>query len=706
VIRVNAVIRIILLAVLCAGSAVTGAVAASHEVTPHVDARLIAERPTIAPGETITLAVRQLIARGWHTYWQNPGDAGEATRIAWDLPAGFQASDIAWPPPKRIDLGPLTNYGFEDEAVLLVDVTAPSHLSAGERVPLRAHVSWQVCKDICVPEEVELNLDLPVSATVSPPDPLWENVFSEARKALPRPLPSSASFVQKGDELLLVLEDREIAGAIRSVAFFPLKAGIITSSAPQTWVAGQTTPLLRLQAGSQFSGKSGAAALDRFDGILVARDRSGERSVFSVTAQRAAGAALEDFRPVSASLAFGLALLGGLILNLMPCVFPVLSMKVIALARLGGKEASAARREGILYGIGVVGGFLAVGGVLLALRHAGAQVGWGFQLQSPVFVAGLTLLFLAIALNLVGVFAFALPQIAVPLPHLHDLGAVLTGLLAVLVASPCTVPFMAAAVGAAAVLPPLLALTIFAGLGIGMAAPFVLLGSAPVLLRHLPKPGAWMNRMRQVMAFAMFASAAWLLWVLSAQTGRAGFALALSAALTLGFALWVLGERQRGAGAWSSWSWPAALVLAAVCTVMVSTAEPAAGSHGTTVIYEPYRPERLAQLRAAQRPVFLEVTADWCITCKVNERLVLDTAPFELAMKAHDVAYLRADWTRRDGAIARLLASYGRNGVPLYVFFGSGAPAGEVLPQVLTLDVVLGVLSTKSNTLAASGRVP
>lgn len=700
--RVIGIIRALALALICAGVGAGSARAESHGSAPHVDLRLIAERPSIAPGETLTLALQQTIEPGWHTYWRNPGDAGEATHIAWTLPAGATTGEIEWPAPKRIDIGPLTNFGYENEAILLIDIKAPPGLAPGTNLPIGAEVSWQVCKDICVPEEMHLDLDLPVKAASAAPDPLWANVFVAARKAIPRPLPRGAAFAFDGKRLTFVLNDAGLASAMRRLTLYPVDAGIIKNSGAQSWTAGEKGPFLTLQPSAKLAAPGATA--NRFAAVLVAEDRAGETSAFAVTAER--NDALGGLKPVSGLAAFALALLGGLLLNLMPCVFPVLAMKVVALARMGGADARSARIESIAYGLGVVLGFLVVGGTLIALRGAGAEIGWGFQLQSATFVAALAVLFLAIGLDLAGVYEIHMPHISGPQIRTREAGAFVTGLLAVLVASPCTVPFMAGAVGAAAVLPVGPALLIFAGLGIGMAAPFVVAGFVPAALRRLPRPGPWMTRLRQVMAFFMFASAAWLLWVLSAQTGRSGFALALGAALLVGFALWALGERQRGAGVWSRWSWPASLGIAVVALAMVAGAPAPGPAAATDTASTPYTPERLAALRASGQPVFLEVTADWCITCKVNERLVLDTAPFALAMKAHNVAYLRADWTRRSGAVTRLLSAYGRNGVPLYVFFGPGAPEGEVLPQVLTLDAVLGTLSTKADTLAAGEEVP
>ena len=699
---VTRAIRIIMLALVCAGVGAGSALAESHGSAPHVDLRLIAERPSIAPGETLTLALQQTIEPGWHTYWRNPGDAGEATHVSWTLPAGVTASEIEWPAPKRIDIGPLTNFGYEKEAVLLIDIKVPATLAPGTNLPIGAEVTWQVCKDICVPEEMHLDLNVPIKDSGVAPDPLWTNVFAAARKAVPRPLPQGAAFAVDGAHLTLVLNDANLAAAIRNLTLYPVDTGIIKNSGAQSWTAGQKGPFLALQPSAKLTAPGTKA--NRFAAVLVAEDRAGEPTVFSVTAER--NDALAGLKPVSGVAAFALALLGGLLLNLMPCVFPVLSMKVVALAQMGGADARSARLESVAYGLGVILGFLAVGGTLIALRGAGAEIGWGYQLQSATFVAVLALLFLAIGLNLVGVFEIHMPHISGPQIRTREAGALVTGLLAVLVASPCTVPFMAGAVGAAAVLPVGAALLIFAGLGIGMAAPFVIVGFVPAALRHLPRPGPWMTRLKQIMAFFMFASAAWLLWVLSAETGRSGLALALGAALLLGFALWALGERQRGAGLWSRWSGPASLGIAAVALVMVAGAPAPGTAPSADAAYTPYSAEQLAALRANGQPVFLEVTADWCITCKVNESLVLNTAPFALAMKAHNVAYLRADWTRRSGTVTRLLSAYGRNGVPLYVFFGPGAPNGEVLPQVLTLDAVLGILSTKADTLAAGEQVP
>jgi thiol:disulfide interchange protein DsbD len=658
----SAMARWLLLLLLLLGPVAGQAAESSPAVSPRATVLLLAERSAIAPGQPFRVLLHQRLARGWHTYWINPGDAGAPPELRFDLPAGWRAGPLLFPAPRRIPYGPLLNFGYTGEAGFLLELTPPADLLPGETVTLRAEASWLVCADLCIPEEAEFTLTLPVAAS---PAPANLARFLAAEAALPRPAPFAARVAPDG---ALTVEGAALSpDTVRGAEFFPLAAGLIENPAPQrlsTRAGGLTLLMAR-----------GPEPLpDPVEGVLVLTDAGGQRSAFSISARPGAAAA---GTPLWRALA--LALLGGLVLNLMPCVFPILAMKAMALARLGGAARAEVRREAAGYTLGVVGGFLALGGVLIALRAAGAAAGWGFQFTEPGLVAALSWLMLAVGLNLSGVYAVRGPSLGgVP----SRWGSVGTGLLAVAVATPCTAPFMAAAIGAALLLPPGAALLVFGALGLGMALPYAILGLLPGAARILPRPGAWMERLRRFLAFPMYAAAAWLVWVLAQQAGPDGVLIGLGGGVLVALAAWALGEAQGGTGAGARWGRGGAVLalLAALALLPAIGTAPAAAQPGR----EPWSAERVAELQAAGRPVFVNLTAAWCISCKVNEALVLDTAAVRAAFAARNVALLTGDWTRGDAAITALLRAQGRDGVPLYLLYPPGEGAPALLPQILS----------------------
>lgn len=664
--------------------------------TPHVEARLVSEVAAIKPGAVFTLALQQKIIPGWHTYWQNPGDSGEPTHVDWHLPDGFEAGPLQWPAPGRIAVGPLVNFGYEDEAVFLADIRAPETLDPTKPVTIAANASWLVCADICVPEEGSFSITLPVAKDGPPANNDARALFEDARSRIPAALPAKALFAVDGDRLTLAIAEPGIAGAARQASLFPVQPDIIRHAAPQKTRKRAGALLITTKAGRLLKGNDETKPLSAFDAVVVVEGRDGHRAAFSLSAEEGTVPAAGGGGAILRAIVF--ALIGGLILNLMPCVFPVLSMKALALASFAGKEQHHARTHGMAYGAGVVLSFLVIAGGLLLLRSAGAFLGWGFQLQSPIVVALLTLVFLAVALNLAGVYEANPPRsFGASWRHHGVVGAGLTGVLAVIVASPCTVPFMAAALGFALVAPPAVALAVFAALGVGMALPFVVFSASPRLIAYLPRPGEWMLRFRQFMAFPMFGAAAWLLWVLSAQVGRGGLALALTAALGLGFAAWTFGLSQRGRALWprvATWAAMAGVVLALVpLSMLPALPRPATVEQGPGLKAEAYSAAALTTLREARMPVFVNLTAAWCITCKVNDVLALSSPRVAQAFAAHGVRYLKGDWTTRDPEITALLEAYGRSGVPLYLYFAPGAARAKVLPQLLTVDTVIGAVA-------------
>lgn len=659
--------------------------------SPRAVASLVADQEAVAPGQPFQAGLRLRLAPGWHTYWKNPGDAGAPPEINLTLPEGAEAGGIAWPAPRRIAYGPLVNYGYEGEVLLPLRVTPPASLAPGETFAIEAEANWLVCEQLCIPEEGRFRLELPVAAAPRT-DAALAPLFTAAEAAQPRPSPWTARAALEGGRGSLTLSGEGLSAAtVREAAFFPDEGGLIDNAAPQplsfrngALVLGLTRP-------------EGAAAPATLSGVVALTDAAGVRSAYSIAAP-VGGVPEAMATPPLLPLwqALGWAFLGGLLLNLMPCVFPVLAMKAMALARLSGAPRAEVRAHAASYTGGVLATFLALAGGLIGLRAAGIAAGWGFQFTTPAFVAALAWLMLAVGLNLSGVYGIggavgAGGRLAARGGHL---GSFATGALAVLVATPCTAPFMAAAVGAALAMPPAATLAVFAALGLGLAAPYAALGLFPSLARLLPRPGIWMERLRQGLAFPMYGAAAWLAWVLAQQAGPEGLALLLAGAVLLGFAAWVLGLAQRsaGAGRMAGRALALAACIGALALLPGLAAAPAPAARAAEAGTEPWSAARVAALQAEGRPVFVDITAAWCITCQVNERLVLNSARVRSAFAARNLAYLKGDWTNGDPAITALLQEHGREGVPLYLLYPAGGGAPAVLPQMLTEGIVLRAL--------------
>lgn len=678
----------LLLAVLAA--AAPGAARAAESapaVSPRATVTLAAAVETVVPGQPFRVGLRQRLAPGWHTYWANPGDAGAPPELAFTLPDGAAAGPLEWPAPARIPYGPLVNHGYEGEVLIPATVTPPAGLAPGATFAIEAAATWLVCEKVCVPEEAVFRLDLPVAAAPAP-DRTLAPLFAAAEAALPRPWPWEAIAARgDGNSLSLTLRGEALApAAVREAHFFPAAWGVLDHAAPQALAVEGGRLTLALTAG-------GGPAPARLEGVVALVDGAGTRSAYAVSA--AVGPATAA--PPAGGLArvLLLAFAGGLLLNLMPCVFPVLAMKAMALARLSGERARTVRAHAASYTAGVLAAFLALGGLLVALRLGGSAAGWGFQFTSPAFVAVTAWLMLAVGLNLSGVFAVGgAPDAGGALARRGGhLGSAATGALAVVVATPCSAPFMAAAIGAALALPPAAALAVFGAMGLGLAAPYALLGLFPALAARLPRPGAWMERLRRLLAFPMYATAAWLVWVLALQAGPDGVLAALGGAVLVGFGAWALGEAQgagprgRRAGTVAAL---ASLAAAGLLLPRLAAAVPQAAA--AEAGREPWSPERVAALRAEGRPVFVDLTAAWCITCQVNDRVALRADSVRAAFAARRVALLVGDWTRGDAAIGALLRAHGREGVPLYLLYPADGGPPALLPQVLTAGLVLAAL--------------
>ncbi len=638
-------------------------------VTPRDTATLITDTDAVAPGHPFHAALRIQLAPGWHTYWQNPGDAGLPPTIAF---SGVSASPIVWPAPQRIAEGPVMTFAYTGDLVLPVTITpgaGPLHL--------QAHASWLVCSTVCVPEESDVTLDLPAGQ----PAPSAEApLFAAAAARAPVPSPYTAHIAPDG--VLSLSGEGVPAAVVHGATFFPLAAGVIDNGAPQRLTAWNGTIALALHPTASFDPKV------NLSGLLVLQDARGGETYLDVTAVPGSPAAAGP----SVARMLLLALAGGLVLNLMPCVFPVLAMKAVGLARLSGEMRGAVRGHALSYTAGTVVAFLGLAVALLALRAAGQAIGWGFQFQSPVFVAAMAWLLFAVGLNLSGVFALggglagAGQALAGRRGHV---GSFFTGMLAVLVATPCTAPFMGVAVAGALSAPPVVTLPVFAALGLGLALPYAVLAAVPGLARALPRPGLWMDVVRQVLAFPMYGAAAWLVWVVSQEAGSDGVLATAGGMVALGFAAWALGWAQRGGRIrWLAQVAAALGVAVALALVPRLHSAPAPAAQASEEGSEPFSPVRLAALRAAGQPVFVNMTAAWCVSCLVNERIALAPHAVQEALAAHHVAYLRGDWTRQDPVITAFLRDHGRDGVPLYLFYPPGQ-APTVLPQILTESAML-----------------
>ncbi|WP_421991439.1 protein-disulfide reductase DsbD family protein [Roseococcus sp.] len=682
----RAFLALITLLLLSAGPAL--ALESAPVRSPRATVTLVSEAAAIAPGQPFRLALRQKMAPGWHTYWRNPGDAGQPPELRLELPEGWTAGELQFPAPHRIPFGPLVNFGYEDEAIFLMEVRPPANLVPGQTQRIEASADWLICERVCIPEEGRFTLDIPVEANARPSAPL---LFAAAEAALPRAAAFTARIGFEGMRGAISLEGPGLSpGALREAFFFPLEQMVVENATPQPLTAREGGFTLGL---TRASGPMPATA----EGVVAITDAAGVRGAYWVSAvpgpMPGTGAALALWQ----ALVF--AALGGLILNLMPCVFPILAMKAIAVARLAGAERSVVRAHAAAYTAGVVLSFLAIGGAMLGLRAAGSLAGWGFQFTSPFFVAGMAWLMLAVGLNLSGVYAIGGPVgVGSGLAAKGGrAGSFFAGVLAVLVATPCTAPFMAAAIGAALAMPPLETLAIFGAMGLGLALPYALLGVFPSFARVLPRPGAWMDRLKQFLAFPMYLAAAWLVWVVAQQAGPDGTLLVLVGGVLLGMAAWALGLAQQGSARRWFIGGAALSLIAALALLPLLKSGTAGGAAASAQLGEPWSAPRLDALREEGRPVFVNLTAAWCISCKVNERVALDTAAVRAAFAAGDVTVLTGDWTNGDPAITALLRAQGRDGVPLYLLYPAGGGAPAILPQILTEGIMLRAIAAATS---------
>lgn len=685
-----------LLTVIAALSLTTAAVAAEGE-SAHVKARLIAESTSVPEGGQVRLALEHTPAKGWHTYWVNAGDAGLPTRISWSLPDGMTAGDAAWPAPKMLPTLGLNSFGYDGKTAAVIIVTNKSGLAAGETLPIRARVNFLVCETQCIPETLEVSTRLTVGPAKPGPD---AGVVAKAAAALPQTASITGTIALNNGKAELGFKAgdaaaREALARPQGAYFFPVQEKMLSAAAPQVLDMGAEGFTLRTQPGAP------ALPEGPLQGVLTLGDKA-----YDITLARAGlpagtyglGAApVPELASGGLFIAMGLAFLGGLILNLMPCVFPILSMKLLALSR-AGHDTKLARTESLLYGAGAILSFVVLAGLLQLAQGAGASLGWGFQLQSPYVVAALAVVMLLVALNMSGLFNIGSSLQGVGAGAFDQkrplTSAFLTGVLAVVVAAPCTAPFMATAIGVALAQGGLTGFAIFAALGVGFALPIMLLTFlvtlVPGFAKVLPKPGEWMNGLKIALSLLMYGAALWLVWVFAQQVQVTGVVLLLLAFAAIIIAVLPIRAVPKMI--------KAGILGAGLVLALGAGALPPIERSADNVVdavntpHTAFSVQKLTELRAAGRPVLVDLTAAWCVTCKVNERLVLQTQDVADALKATNTVYMVGDWTNQDAEISRYLQLYGRSGVPLYVYYGGGNGEPKVLPQILDKAAVIRML--------------
>jgi thiol:disulfide interchange protein/DsbC/DsbD-like thiol-disulfide interchange protein len=694
---------------IVAGVMASGAYAQSPGKAVFTTAQVRAELMAYAPdgadaGKTVWLGLQLTHQKDWHTYWKNSGDSGLPTTLQWTLPAGVTAGEIDWPLPKKIPIGNLANYGFDDTVLLPVPLTitpAFQAVSNGNEIEIRLKANWLVCRQECIPEEGEFALKLPVQGSTA----INSAAFKAALAARPQAVPNTAladSSVQiDGHKIKLTVQGLPAALRGKTLEFFPETPEVIETAAP--WTQGWSGEVWSAQVPLSAQRGNSPTLMP----VVLAADGHGYRAELKVLgtwppagAGAATGGAMTAPTapaqpPITLLAALLGALLGGMLLNLMPCVFPVLAIKVMSFTRHANDQRGH-RVSGVAYSAGVVLSFLALGALMLGLRSAGEQLGWGFQLQSPITVAALAALFTVMGLNLAGLFDFGqfLPSRVLLVEAKNPaINAFLSGVLAVAIASPCTAPFMGASLGLALALPALQALLIFTMIGVGMALPYLAASLVPAVARLLPRPGAWMDTFRRAMAFPMFATVVWLVWVLGQQSGIDGAGALLALLVALSAVLWAftLGGRSRLVVATIAVALSALLAGAIGQNVFKTVVSDTGGA--STERWQTWAPDRVEQAMATGTPVFVDFTAAWCVTCQYNKKTTLANADVLADLAAKKVTLLRADWTRRDPVISAALAQLGRNGVPVYVVYKAGR-APVVMSEILSVQEVRAVLQS------------
>ncbi len=673
----------------------------------HLTAEMVSLAPAVAPGGSVDVGLVISLEEHWHVYWINAGDSGEPPTIKWTLPAGVAAGPIQFPVPTRLPLGPLMDFGYEDEVAFPVKITVAPNVPAGP-IHLDAKITWLVCREVCIPGKAHMGLDLKVDSGAAPEQAL--GALGEFLKAVPGPLPEEYKVAVTGGKSEFVLsvtgspeDSPKVTPA--DVEFYPFDPDLIVNAAEQKFERSQNGFRLRVARAPEST-----ALPATLHGVIKFTDGEGYEVNAPVTPGEVAAASVPLIPSTKSSgltalPAIGLAFLGGIILNLMPCVFPVLFLKGLALVQSSGEERKQMRAHGFVYTFGILVSFWVIVALLLTLRAGGSRIGWGFQLQSPAFIAVLASFLFFFALSLAGQFdlGLSLTSAGGSLAKKEGYtGSFFTGVLATIVATPCTAPLMGAAIGFALAQSPLVTFAVFTALALGLALPYLLLTLEPSWTRILPRPGAWMETLKHLTAVPLFATVVWLAWVygrLHVGAESDHIAYLLLCFLVLAVAGWVLNR------------WPAKLVPSIVAALLViaglaiplwqarhfvpSTGASAANTATSepNLTWQPFTPAALASAKASGQPVFIDFTAAWCLSCQVNEKLILHTPEVEHQLAAHHFTLLRADWTNEDPAITAELASVNRSGVPTYLIYKQdGAP--DVLPELLTKPIVLNAIAT------------
>jgi len=669
-----------------------------------VAAQLVSEVESIKPGTAFSVALRLEMEPHWHVYWSNPGDAGLAPAIDWTLPDGFSASDIQWPYPHRIPFSGMLNFGYEDEVLLLVDITPPAELDVSE-ITLKASASWLVCKEACIPEDAELELKLAVSDDLAKPNGDWVAAFSNLRAQMPiRSTDWKVEAFRKDTTLsFIATPPAQFTGAFEELTFYPYESEIIDNVFEQKLTShndGYRLDVALLGDADEMP--------TSMSGILVASDGwrgpGAERSLHidvPVT-EKNLGSAASGADTSGIWWALISAFIGGMILNVMPCVLPVLSLKILGFVQQAGEEDTSVFKHGLVFTLGVLVSFWILAGMLIALQAGGEQLGWGFHLQSPLFVVILSVFLFLFGLSLFGVFEIGTSLMGVGQQGAQKsgfTGSFMSGVTATVVATPCTAPFMGAALGFALSQPAWVSMMIFTFLGLGMAFPYVLLSSSPTLLKFVPKPGPWMESLKQFMGFLLMATVVWLLKVLGDQSGLDAVVLLLVSLVVVSIGAWVLGR-------WGHIGMPkgkrliaqaSAIGLVVFGCAIYFMLQPSNRESG--IEWQAFTPTKVDELRATGQPVFVDFTASWCLSCQANKKFAIETDEVEAAFAELGVYAVMADWTSRDAEITKALAEFGRNSVPLYVLY-SPDPSQEpiVLPEILTPGIVLDALDEMNRT--------
>jgi thiol:disulfide interchange protein/DsbC/DsbD-like thiol-disulfide interchange protein len=664
---------------------------------PHATAELISEVESIQPGQPFWVGLHLIMEEHWHSYWQNPGDSGLATTIQWQLPKGFTAGPILWPIPKKIESEGLVSYIYENEVLLLTQITPPSELLE-KNITLHANADWLVCKEACIPGHAELALTFPVTTNNPFSNPKWEKLFKETRNLISKSSEGWIFKIEQQNKNFLLHGERTQSNLHipDQLEFFPFHLGLIELT---------TTPIYEKQPNGFTLQFDVASPLKErtFSGLLVQTYSWNSSSQAISTEINLPFNTQPTLTSSSSSLNLTFwsgilfAFVGGLILNLMPCVFPILSIKILGYVQQAQENKSVLRKHGWAFALGVVVSFWILSGLLLILRATGEKLGWGFQLQSPWFVILMTYLLFLLSLNLFGVFELgtSLMRVGGKIKGKGYGSSFGSGVLATAVATPCTAPFMGAALSFALSQPPFISFFVFTVLAVGLALPYVILCHIPAVLKLLPRPGTWMATFKQLMAFPMLGAVVWLLWVTSFQKGSEGVLLSLCGLLAIALACWIYGK-------WTTPITPQKIKFIALSFALgllslsfyfgikISRMQKISPSLQETSLWQPYSEQRIAELRTQGKPIFIDFTAAWCFTCQVNKAVALHNSAVMKKFQEKGVTLFQADWTNRDPQITQALEFYHRTGVPTYVFYnGTPNATPQILPEILTPQIVL-----------------